>query len=170
MRPFTAALVLASSLAAQNPPRPAPCASPEHHQFDFWLGEWEVRDPEGHLAGRNRIESIACGLQEHWSDLKGGTGTSLNAYNAATKRWHQTWVGGGGGVILLDGGLVDGRMVLEGRNATAKGPVLDRITWSPEGRDAQGRDRVRQLWEQSRDEGRTWTVAFDGRYTRIVKP
>jgi hypothetical protein len=27
-------------------------------------------------------------------------------------------------------------------------------------------DRVRQLWEQSRDDGKSWTVAFDGDYRR----
>jgi hypothetical protein len=36
-----------------------------------------------------------------------------------------------------------------------------RITWTPlpEG-------RVRQFWENSRDEGKTWSVAFDGTYVR----
>ena len=169
MRLSAFALPLCALLSAQAP-AVKPCTSPEHHQFDFWIGEWEVRDPAGKIAGHNRIEPIACGLQEHWSDADGSTGTSLNAYNAATKQWHQTWVGGGGGVLQLDGGLVDGRMVLKGRTATAKGPVLDRIIWSPEGRDAQGRAKVRQLWDQSADEGKTWTVVFDGMYTRTGKP
>ena len=40
---------------AQPPPAPGPCAAPEHHQFDFWLGDWEVRTPEGKLAGHNTI-------------------------------------------------------------------------------------------------------------------
>jgi hypothetical protein len=32
-------------LGAQEtaPPSPNPCSGPEHRQFDFWLGEWEVR-------------------------------------------------------------------------------------------------------------------------------
>ena len=30
----------------------------------------------------------------------------------------------------------------------------------------QGSDRVRQLQEQSADGGKTWSVSFDGLYTR----
>ncbi len=173
MRPSALLLALALPLLGQAPapkPVPAPCSGPEFHHFDFWIGEWEVKDPAGNLAGHNRIEPIACGLQEHWSDTTGGTGTSLNAYNAATKQWHQTWVGGGGGVIQLDGGLKDGRMILQGRNGTPKRFVLDSITWNPGGKDAQGRARVLALWEQSSDEGKSWSVAFDGMYTRVGKP
>ena len=32
------------------------CGTAPHRQFDFWLGEWEVRAPDGKLAGVNRIE------------------------------------------------------------------------------------------------------------------
>ena len=40
-------------------------------------------------------------------------------------------------------------------------PVVQRISWTPE---PDG--RVRQMWQQSRDGGKTWTVAFDGWYRR----
>jgi hypothetical protein len=41
------------------------------------------------------------------------------------------------------------------------GAVRHRITWSqePEG-------RLRQLWESSKDGGRTWTTVFDGIYAK----
>jgi hypothetical protein len=39
--------------------------------------------------------------------------------------------------------------------------VLNRIIWE---QTAPG--RVRQLWESSRDGGKTWTVAYDGRYIK----
>jgi hypothetical protein len=35
-----------------------------------------------------------------------------------------------------------------------------RITWTPEG------DGLRQVWETSSDDGKTWEVAFDGQYRR----
>ena len=47
-------------------------------------------------------------------------------------------------------------MVLEGIDADAR----QRITWTVDG------DGVRQLWETSKDDGSTWSTAFDGRYRR----
>ena len=44
-----------------------------------------------------------CVLQENWSGTGGFTGTSLNAYDAERKAWHQTWVDNSGGVLQLDG-------------------------------------------------------------------
>src|SRR5260370_42304338 len=35
------AAVNGRALSADDPPR-APCAAPAYHQFDFWLGDWDV--------------------------------------------------------------------------------------------------------------------------------
>ncbi len=52
-------------------------------------------------------------------------------------------------------------MVLYGETASPKGDrALQRITWS-----SMAGGRVRQLWEQSADAGKTWTIAFDGIYS-----
>ncbi len=157
-------ITLALPLFAATPHEPRPCGAPEYHQFDFWIGEWEVRTPDGARAGTNRIASVqgGCGLQENWEGTSGMTGTSLNTYDAARDRWHQTWIDSRGSVLLLDGRSKDGKMVLNGTTPSLRGgTVTDRITWEPVGGGG-----VRQLWEQSSDGGRTWTVAFDGRYTR----
>jgi len=37
----------------------------------------------------------------------------------------------------------------------------ERISWTP-----QAGGRVRQLWESSADDGRTWQVVFDGMYAK----
>jgi hypothetical protein len=140
------------------------CSSPEHRQFDFWIGEWEVTRPNGAPAGRNWIESIldGCALSESWTGAKGSAGNSYNAYDRQTGRWRQTWVDNGGLVLLLDGVFADGKMVLSGETRDSSGArVLNRITWQETAPGA-----VRQLWETSRDGGRTWSVAFDGRYRK----
>ena len=140
------------------------CGAPEHHQFDFWIGEWEVRTPDGRLAGTNRITTIVdgCGLQENWTGARGMIGTSLNTYDESRRRWHQTWIDSSGSVLLLDGSFKDGRMVLAGSTPSGAGETTDdRITW-----ERLDDGRVRQLWEQSSDHGATWTTVFDGRYTR----
>jgi hypothetical protein len=153
----------ASPLAAQSAPA---CARAEHRQFDFWVGEWNVTLPNGRPAGTNRIQSInaGCGLREEWTGAGGSTGTSLNAFDPTTGRWHQTWIGSDGTLLLLDGGLRDGAMELSGVTAGADGAkTLHRIRWTPLGGSPAA---LRQLWESSADGGQTWTVAFDGKYER----
>src|SRR5271154_5087561 len=82
-----AALAQSKRKPAQPPPPPvvsgpkgAVCASAAHHQFDFWLGEWDVATPLGTPAGTNRVERLleGCALQEHWEATDGSKGTSLS--------------------------------------------------------------------------------------------
>jgi hypothetical protein len=156
---------LPASSTAQSTPPPA-CERPEHRQFDFWIGEWDVTLPNGNKAGTNRIQSInaGCALREEWTGAGGTTGTSLNAFDAISGRWHQTWIGSDGILLLLDGGLRDGAMELSGVIVARDGArTHNRIRWTPiSGTPAT----VRQLWEVSSDGGNTWAVAFDGTYRR----
>ena len=102
-------------------------------------------------------------LLESWSGAKGGSGTSFNMYFSADRKWRQTWVDNQGGRLDLSGGLQAGMMVLEGESPSQKDPaklVKQRITWEKKG------ENVRQLWQASRDEGKTWQVLFDGLYVR----
>jgi len=143
---------------------PSPCAEGNFREFDFWVGDWDVRDAAGKVAGTNTISSEhnGCVLFEQWKSAAGGTGRSFNYFDPAAQRWRQDWVGLG--IILhMEGGLKDGAMRLEGplqyladfRTTTLRG------TWTslPDG-------RVRQLFEESADGGKSWTVWFDGYYTR----
>lgn len=134
--------------------QPAPCASAEHRQFDFWIGDWRVAKPDGTFAGTNRVtrEYGGCVIHEHYVTGKGYSGESLNIYDPTRKVWHQTWVDDGGLLLTLEGRWDGKAMVLEGGG--------QRITWT-----ANADGSVRQLWE-SRDGKGAWTVAFDGKYTK----
>lgn len=159
----TSLLVLGLATAATAAPPPAPCASAEHRQFDFWIGDWRVLKPDGGLAGMNRIsrEYAGCVIHEHYATGKGYSGESLNMYDAARKVWHQTWVDDGGLLLTLEGKWDGKHMVLEGVAPDANGVLTkQRITWTP---NADG--SVRQLWETADVKG-AWTVAFDGKYTK----
>jgi hypothetical protein len=145
-------------------PSPRGCTAPEHRQFDFWIGDWDVSNPAGKPVGRNRIELIlgGCALRETWTGAGGSSGTSTNAWDRQRKRWHQAWVDNDGLVLRLEGGFADGKMVLSGETLDSSGTaVLNRITWQETGPGA-----VRQLWEVSSDGGKTWAVVFDGRYRK----
>jgi hypothetical protein len=153
---FTA-LSTASAIAA------SPCDTSAHRAFDFWLGEWQVHTPDGKLAGVNRIsnEYNGCVLHERYDTNRGYSGESLNSYDAGRRVWHQTWVDTSGTLLVLEGGLRNGSMVLEGQTIAADAQVTrHRITWTP---NADG--SVRQLWESTDAKGQ-WSVAFDGMYTR----
>lgn len=159
--------ILGFAAVQSQVPAAKPCVGPEYRQFDFWIGEWTVERADGKVAGFNRIERVAgdCGLQETWTSATGGSGRSLNAYSPHDDLWHQVWLDSGGLWMHLTGGLRDRSMALEGKTIDrGKAAVLQRITWTP-----QKDGRVRQLWEQSKDDGKTWTVAFDGMYVKKKK-
>ena len=160
------ALLAASSMSIVDAQPARKCTAAEYRQFDFWLGNWDVRDANGKLVGRNRIVQLydGCALMESWSGATGNNGTSLNIYDSDRKHWHQTWVDSNGGLLQLDGGLVDGAMVLRGESIDAQAPskaMLQRVTWTP-----LPDGRVRQRWESSNDGGVTWSVVFDGFYSK----
>jgi hypothetical protein len=160
--PRAAGLLFLLTMTALAQPKP-PALPPEARQFDFWIGDWEVTTPDGKPAGTNKIEPIAgsAGLLENWTGAGGFTGKSLNAYNASKKQWQQFWVGSGGGVLELSGGIVNGDMVLVGEHDVRGAHLTEKITWTPHSDGS-----VRQHWEQSPDGGKTWTTAFDGLYRK----
>ena len=152
-------LAVAQGAAAQANGPPS-CDSPEHRQFDFWVGSWEVVDTAGKVLGHNRITRALndCVIREEWTSAGGMKGESFNIYRRATGTWHQTWVDGAGTLLLLDGALDGASMVLTG--ATGDG-VEHRISYTP-----LDDGTVRQVWEMSRDKGATWSVSFHGIYRR----
>jgi hypothetical protein len=147
--------------APQTPPR---CDTPEHRQFDFWVGEWDVV-PKNAKANNKPSSSIQriladCVIYENYTNGK-YEGKSFNIYDRVSKKWHQTWVDMGGALIHFAGGLKNGVMVLEGEQITPQGKVWNKMEYTP---NADG--TVRQVWTVSGDGGKTWTTAFDGTYHR----
>ena len=143
-----------------------PCESDERFsEFDFWLGEWDVRDASGNFAGTNRIEKVerGCMITETWSGAYGSTGFSINYLDLTDEKWVQIWNSAGGTQIDYRGGLTEDGMRLIGQihnvGGGATAPFRGLWTLLPDG-------RVRQFFEQSNDGGETWVTWFDGYYTR----
>lgn len=160
------ALTAAAMAQAPALTSPTSCGAAEFHQFDFWLGDWQVLGPRQRLLGTNRIATIlgGCALREEWTSADGRiVGTSYSAYDPKSQRWHQAWFDNAPSQLRLVGGLIGRNMVLEQRTAGGASMPDDvqRITWAP-----LGDGRVRQHWERSRDGGQTWTTAFDGTYVK----
>jgi hypothetical protein len=162
----TVPLLMTSGVARSADAPHAACTEGFYRQFDFWLGEWDVYAPDGSKAGRNTITSIAagCALAESWTGRSGFTGRSLNIFDKADGKWHQTWVDSAGGRLDLAGALEGSAMVLGGTGPDTDQPgrtLVHRITWTP---NSDG--SVRQHWQASSDGGTTWSTVFDGRYVR----
>jgi len=163
----TTMLGLALGAASQTPAPPKPCSAHEAHQFDFWLGDWDVFVPSGKLAGTNRIEPLyGCVLHEHWKSAS-IEGQSLNVFDPDRGVWHQTWIDSSAGLLVLEGAFRDGAMTMSDRHLPGKKDALqvNEITWTP---NADG--SVRQHWRVSSDGGKTWTTSFDGKYVKSTRP
>jgi tetratricopeptide (TPR) repeat protein len=143
-----------------------PCVSrTESHQFDFWIGEWDVTNPQGQPAGRSSVQQILsqCVVFENWTDGQGGQGKSFNAYNTDLRMWQQFWTDQYGRVTEYR----------ESERTTERGlrflahqllrerPSLIRMTFTP-----LDKKTVHQYGETSADSGKTWTPSFDLYYHR----
>jgi hypothetical protein len=137
------------------------CATPEHRQLDFWIGDWDTFEsdtPGGASVARARVKSIAdgCALYERYEQNDGLIGESILSYDPVRKRWQQTWVTNRGALMVIVGTFKDGALVLEGDVHLKDGTsVRQRITWKAQGVG------VRESAVLSKDGGKTWKPAFD---------
>lgn len=156
-------LIMTSSLNAQN--NSCNCCTEKHSEFDFWVGSWNVTNPDGTPAGTNSIEKIQdnCILRENWISAVGNfTGTSNNYFNSQTKQWEQIWLDNQGGNLHLKGNRKDNQMILQSDELkNDKGDsFFHRITWT-----LNEDGSVRQYWETITN-GNNVVVAFDGLYKK----
>jgi hypothetical protein len=156
------ALILASgnaTLWSHQQSKSTSCSGPEYHQFDFWIGDWDAfsADKPGTLEARLRVDRIlgGCVVREDYRDVHGHEGQSFSIYDASRRMWHQTWVTNRGELLLLDGSLQNGEMILSGHDLHNGKPRQVCGIWKAE------KDGVRERAFTSLDEGKTWTPWFD---------
>lgn len=147
---------------------PQPCAGEAYDDFDFWLGNWSVHDPDGIFLGENTITAHEdhCLLIEHWISEHGNTGQSYNFYDPANAEWRQVWASDWG-LVDYAGGLNDqGQMVLVGEITYREGNTAPFMgIWTP---NEDG--SVTQNFSQFDANTGTWEDWFIGIYTPIRKP
>ena len=58
----SSSLPVPAAPAAQAVPAAGPCDTPQHHQFDFWVGDWQVFEAKSNrLVGYDRVEKHSHG-------------------------------------------------------------------------------------------------------------
>ena len=144
--------------SAASPESPS-CAAPEYRRFDFWAGDWDVFEIDGATkVARTRVDLIldGCVLREDYEGTNGSKGQSFSIYDASRKVWHQSWVTNRGKLLVIEGNIQAGAMVLSGVDHTADGKERQvRGTWKP----VNG--GVRETAVTSTDAGKTWKLWFD---------
>jgi tetratricopeptide (TPR) repeat protein len=143
-----------------------PCTTAPHtHDFDFWIGEWDVYQTGTHnLVGHSLVQSVSggCSLLENWNATTANNGKSLNYYDVNANAWEQDWVGSGGGAQrYTNGEYKNGAMhfiyeSISGGQKTIGNFLFYNID----------KNTVRQYQDMSTDGGKTYTVAYDLTYIR----
>jgi hypothetical protein len=117
-RPILIAVLLVllrgPAVALEQSTAPAKCDSPQHHQLDFWVGDWQVFDAESNeLVAFDRVEKQyeGCVIVESLTFLtdmyrRPGVkvrlaGTAVNRFDG--DRWLQMWADNQWGAIVLSG-------------------------------------------------------------------
>lgn len=151
----------------------APCTSPQARQFDFWLGDWDLRwaaeqsggEPEATMTGFNRITRLFddCVIEENFTtDDASFRGHSVSVYDEKSGIWRQTWVDSAGGYIALTGSFDGETMELRTEPALRDGEtVVQRMIFAEITIDS-----LEWVWQGSRDGGTTWNDLWNISYRR----
>ncbi len=155
---------MAGQTAPPSGPAPTPCVTDrERHNFDFWIGEWDVTTKGGSLAGHSVVQSVSggCALLENWTSLNGGNGKSLNAYNPLIRQWQQFWIGQDGSVTEFRSSALDGTSLVFYVKDDANKSAISRLRFTP-----VDSATVRQHSESTKDGGKIWKTDYDFYYHR----
>lgn len=158
------------------------CRHPEHREFDFWVGEWEVHNRQTNPATPDdttlydtgtataEVHPIldGCAVVEHWEGRlvpdRHVLGFSLRAWSPDTERWHVllNWPSPGSPGFFEIDGTFDGDVgdfVFPGRG----GFVRYRFSGTRSGEPR---------WEGARADGRDgpWTPFWVMRFTPREEP
>lgn len=155
--------------------RPAGCSSPAQHQFDFWLGEWDVSPS---LASANAAPPIliaessislhaqGCVILEHWRPFRSGHGHSINFFDSAAGLWRQTYADANGTHTVFEGLMGDDAIMrLNNLGPPPVGSPAGQRRMSFQQIDA---DTVRQWGEVMDVPTGTWTMEWEFIYRRRI--
>lgn len=150
----------------------APAIPDEASQFDFWVGDWDVRWGDG-LSGTNRVRKV-LGDRVVQEDFDGERDAQLRGLSVSVcgndGRWRQTWVDDNGTYLHFVGGWEaessdpaepGPRMVLVHSREIEGKPVQLRMVWS----DIEP-DSLTWRWQRSDDGGATWSTNWELAYRR----
>lgn len=181
MKPLLRLLIVATSVAPlarsdAQAQRAAviPCVADSNVQrLAFWVGDWDVLDSAGAPYATQRVHPAVdgCALTVEWTGNRGSKGLSIYAFDRRASDWKQVYVAN---QVPTPIGVQ-----LRKSDPTYTGPGIRFIALFDPAPEMLNRSRVTimpladhravQLFEDSRDGGKTWTVTFRGEH-RALRP
>jgi hypothetical protein len=154
--------------AGRAPARVVACgADSAYRRLAFWVGDWTVFDSTGKPYAAQRVHDAVdqCALTVEWTGMTGDRGLSVFGFDARSNSWKQMYVSNQlprpSGVILRQSdpdytglGVRFISVVMPPAGATRS-----RVTIMP----LPGSGAM-QLFEDSHDDGKTWTTIFKGEH------
>lgn len=148
---------------ARNNQSTVKCASDEkpYRDFDFIVGHWEYRTPDGRKVADQVItkQGEGCAIVEEWNEVSGITGHGISFVDPVTGRWRQVWVSSRFHIDYSGGLDESGAMVLEGTmyptNGSGSSPI--RGVWT---KQADG--SVRKEFFKRDEKTNQWVSFFAG--------
>ncbi len=118
-------------LHAQTNESSAKCSGHDkpYRDFDFIVGNWEYRTPDGRKVADQTItnQGEGCAIVEEWNELSGVTGRGISFVDPATGLWRQVWVSSRFHIDYSGSLNENGAMVLEGTMYPTNGSASSRI-------------------------------------------
>ena len=168
MRTFAMAVLAALATATHAQTAPPGCDTPQHHEMDFWLGDWDAEYVQNGVKAksRNRISRTlgGCVILEEFSGAPGIAleGRSWSVYDRAAGQWKQTWVDDSGAYLDFTGSVVDGNRVFARQFQRQGRTIQQRMVF----RDVKP-EAFKWLWQNSNDGGATWNTTWEIDYRRL---
>jgi len=141
------------------------CATDSNYQrLAFWVGDWEVVDSNGTHYATQRVRAVidGCAFTAEWTGRVGDKGLNLSSFDGRTGEWRQVYVSNQVPAPL--------GVAIRRSDPTYGGPGIRFISLiePPAGELARSRvtimpladHRAMQLFEDSKDGGKTWQVVF----------
>jgi hypothetical protein len=147
------------------------CATDSNYQrLAFWVGDWDVVDSTGAHYANQRVRAVLddCAFTAEWTGRVGDKGLNVSAYDGRANEWRQVYMSNqvpaptsislrrsdpsydGPGVRFIP-------LVEPPANVLSR----SRVTLMP-----MDGGRVMQLFEDSKDGGKTWFVIFRAEHRR----
>ena len=145
-----------------------PCSGDSgYRRLAFWIGDWTVFDSTGKRYASQRVRDAVdqCALTVEWTGIVGDKGLSVFGYDARSANWKQMYVSnqvpGPSGVILRqsDADYTGPGVRFIPVITPPPGATRTRVTIMP----LPG-GGVMQLFEDSHDDGTSWTTGFKGEH------
>jgi hypothetical protein len=136
----------------------AACTGAVYHQYDYFVGHWNVYHANGKRFATDIVtkELDGCALLEQWHG-QSTRGSGYSEYDKHTKRWVQAFFQNDGTVLVFYGNWTPQGMVFTGDDYTDAGALEhNKVLFRPFKNGG-----FEEYWTVSPD-GRTWKVVFDG--------